>query len=314
MLDDAAKKYPIPGSKQMKGTMLRAEVASHRGTSDSLRRPMKSCPARLHVILARAARTGVVIRRGPSKSVAVIGWNRRTDEFQLGQWLRGRIYERRCDLSPDGKWFIYFAMNGRWQSESKGSWTAISRAPYLKAVIMLPKGDCWNGGGLFTSDHSYWLNHGPGDATLADHPTLNRNTKWRPEEFYGGECPGVYYVRLQRDGWTLTRRRNESEWNDTTVFEKAVPGGWTLRKFAHEQVGAPPGKGCYWDEHELAHAATGTLIPGKDWEWADVDGKRLAWAANGRLWAGYVRKGGVHDAACLHDFRDMKFEALTAPY
>jgi hypothetical protein len=34
---------------------------------------MKKFSARLHVILARDARTGVVIRRGPSKSVAVIG-------------------------------------------------------------------------------------------------------------------------------------------------------------------------------------------------------------------------------------------------
>jgi cytochrome bd-type quinol oxidase subunit 2 len=30
----------------------------------------------------------------------------------VGQWLKGRIYERRSDLSPDGKHLIYFAMNG----------------------------------------------------------------------------------------------------------------------------------------------------------------------------------------------------------
>lgn len=52
-------------------------------------------PARLHVLLARDAPSGLVIRRGASRQVAVIGWDRDTDTFALGQWLRGRIYERR---------------------------------------------------------------------------------------------------------------------------------------------------------------------------------------------------------------------------
>src|SRR5436305_9766331 len=92
-------------------------------------------PARLHVLLGIDAKVGLVIRRGPSKSVCTVLWNRERDTFKLGQWMRGRIYERRSDLSPDGRHLIYFAMNGRWQSETKGSWTAISRVPYLKAMV-----------------------------------------------------------------------------------------------------------------------------------------------------------------------------------
>src|SRR5262245_34353061 len=57
---------------------------------------------RLHVILARSADNAVVFRRGPSKRVATFAWDRTSDEVQLGQWLKGRIYERRSDLSPDG--------------------------------------------------------------------------------------------------------------------------------------------------------------------------------------------------------------------
>ena len=64
---------------------------------------MPKFPARVHPILARKANTAVIIRRGPSKSVCTMLWDRTRDEFKLGQWLRGRIYERRCDLSPDGK-------------------------------------------------------------------------------------------------------------------------------------------------------------------------------------------------------------------
>jgi hypothetical protein len=70
----------------------------------------------------------VVLRRGPANSVCSILWDRKKDKFETGQWLRARIYERRADLSPDGRHLIYFAMNGKWTSETRGSWTAISRA------------------------------------------------------------------------------------------------------------------------------------------------------------------------------------------
>src|SRR5688500_8741161 len=115
-------------------------------------------PARLHVLLAREAPVGLVFRRGPSKQVCTFLWDRTTDRFTLGQWLKGRIYERRADLSPDGKHVIYFAMNGKWQSETGGSWTAISRAPWLTAIALFNKGDCWEGGGLFATKNRYWLN------------------------------------------------------------------------------------------------------------------------------------------------------------
>jgi hypothetical protein len=65
--------------------------------------------ARLHMILARKAHTAVIFRRGPSKWVQLIKWNTDTDDFDLGQWFHGRIYERRCDLSPDGSLLVYFA-------------------------------------------------------------------------------------------------------------------------------------------------------------------------------------------------------------
>ena len=30
--------------------------------------------------------------------------------YEPGAWLRGTIYPQRCDLSPDGRWFAYFAL------------------------------------------------------------------------------------------------------------------------------------------------------------------------------------------------------------
>ena len=235
-----------------------------------------------------------------------------TDEFTLGQWLRGRIYERRADISPDGRYLIYFAMNGKWSSETKGSWTAVSRAPWLKAIVLLGKGDCWLGGGLFTGKSKYWLN---GDGfVIRDSPEVQRNTHFKPHGQYGGECPSVYYRRLQRDGWTLKDQLKESRSNTWTVFEKPLPKGWILRKNAHAEVSAGPGKGCYWDEHELEKPELEQRRSFPDWEWADLDGRTLVWAAQGCLYRARLESTGLGVPKLLLDFNDMKFEAREAPY
>jgi hypothetical protein len=266
------------------------------------------------MLLAKDAPVGVVIRRGPSKSVCTLLWDRQRDEFRAGQWLKGRIYERRSDLSPDGKYLLYFAMNGRWDSEAKGSWTAISRAPYLKAMALFPKGDCWHGGGMFTSRETYWLNDGCGHSVLRNMSEVNRDQKFQPSEQFGGECPGVYYPRLLRDGWTIVEREDKVRTEGYYVFEKPLAHGWILRKIAHAEVGAPKGKSCYWDEHELLNSGSGKRVKFPDWEWADIDGQRLVWAEHGKLFAGPLSKQGVSDEVQFFDFNDMAFERLKAPY
>ncbi len=100
----------------------------------------------------------LVIRRGPSQRVGLFGWNRHTNEITLGQWLKGKIFPKRCDISPDGKHIIYFASDySRANQESTATWTAISRFPYLKALDFWTNGDSWNGGGLFQSNNKYLL-------------------------------------------------------------------------------------------------------------------------------------------------------------
>lgn len=267
-------------------------------------------PARLHILLAREAKIGLVVRRGPAKSVCTMLWNRTHDTFKLGQWMRGRIYERRCDLSPDGMHFIYFAMNGRWQSETKGSWTAISRAPYLKAIILFAKGDCWHGGGLFLSDKEFWLNDAYGHTALKTARDLRRNVNCHTPDDFGGECLTVYYNRLQRDGWVMSK----DEYQSATLFEKNLPKSWLLRKLAFAEIGAPPGRGCYWDAHELRHEATGTVLAFPKWEWVDFVDGRLVWAVEGQLRAGRLGEGQILSEKLLHDFNGMKFEAIAAPY
>ena len=276
--------------------------------------PVKQFAPRLHIVLASASPLAVVFRRGPSKHVCTLLWDRSCDFFSMGQWLKGRIYERRSDLSPDGKYLIYFAMNGKWKSEAKGSWTAISRAPYLKALVMLPKGDCWHGGGLFTGESKYWLNDGHGHAWLRNSSEVQPDTKFVPAEQCGGECPGVYYPRLIRDGWSFLECKQIGHWHDVNVFQKPAGNGWLLRKLAHGQVGAGPGRGCYWDEHVLISENSSDVMRLPSWTWAEVDRNRLIWCTEGKLFAGQLKQTGFQDISELYDFNYMSFAALPAPY
>ncbi|MBN2210597.1 MAG: hypothetical protein JW709_04300 [Sedimentisphaerales bacterium] len=268
-------------------------------------------PARLHVLLAREAPYGVVIRRGPTRHTRFIGWNRADDTFEPTQWLRGRVYGRRSDISPDGKYLIYFALNGKWKGEALGSWTAISRSPWMKAIALYAKGNCWHGGGLFLDNRTYWLNDGYGHQVLLQSEAVVRDEEYEPEEDYGGEDLDVYYVRLQRDGWQFKCNADNCK---KAIFEKALPQGWILRKLAHADTYYLPGKGCYWDEHQLIRSDQ-KVFDHPDWEWAELDGRRLVWTTQGRLWAcSIISATELGPEKQLYDFNDMQFEPIKAPY
>lgn len=162
--------------------------------------PPSSTQTSLFVILARVNSVAVIFRRGPSKRVKLIKWHSRSDKFEHGQWFKGRIYERRSDLSPSGEKLVYFAANHK---KPIHSWTAVSRPPYLTALGLWPKGDCWGGGGLFETDNRLLINH-PSGEMKADHDHRpEKNLRVAPF----GDSPGgeedlpVWQARMKRDGW-----------------------------------------------------------------------------------------------------------------
>lgn len=285
--------------------------------------------ARLHAILARESNRSVIFRRGPSDQVAVIGWDRGSDTFQLGQWFHGRIYEYRCDLTPDGKHLLYFAADyaRRKEGEESGaesrftSWTAISRVPYLKALALWWNGTGWNGGGLFRSNREFWLNRPP--ERIAETVPERNSREFREvpppeklqEEFgwgSAGECPMVYCPRLERDGWRLAKVVDEAVF----FYEKPLPGGVRLTKiFCCDWSCKRPGYGVYYENHELRSESGALLLDAPGWRWADYDArrKRIVFAENGAICALPLARWDS-PPKLLCDFNAMKFEPRPAPY
>src|SRR2546423_531311 len=92
---------------------------------------------RLFVYLAREAPIAAVLRRGPTDWCRLSLWRTNLDTFEHGQWLKGRVYERRCDISADGSLFVAFVRQsgGRDRGgKSADTWVAISRPPYFTAL------------------------------------------------------------------------------------------------------------------------------------------------------------------------------------
>jgi hypothetical protein len=180
----------------------------------------------------------------------------------------------------------------------------------MKAVTLWGKGDCWQGGGLFTSDTKYWLNgcHFP----VRESKEVRVDEKYKPVLGFGAECLSVYFPKLLRDGWTIEAEVGPHR--ACVVFVKALPHGWTLRKFAYADVAHPQGSGCYWDEHELEHTERRALLACKGWEWAEREGSSVVWAERGVLYRAEVGREGPGERRALMDFNSMEFEAIEAPY
>lgn len=129
---------------------------------------------KLFVIHARQAPIAVIVRRGPSKWRHVLSWNTQTDHIEYGAWVKGQIHPEKCDLSFDGKLFVYFLhKEGYTKDNLPNSWTALSRPPWLTALALWPQGDTYYGGGRFTRNRQLALRpltKGLGDKCHPDFP------------------------------------------------------------------------------------------------------------------------------------------------
>lgn len=283
---------------------------------------------RLYSILAREAKRAVVFRRGPSKLVQLLLWHTDTDKFEDGQWLKGRIYERRCDLSPDGKLLVYFAANYKLPYFS---WSAVSKPPYLTALALWPKGDCWGGGGLFHTDRKIRLNHGPHQLKLAEGFSVPARVKVEQLGSHsgGGEDSPIMDLRLMRDGWKMSQDSEaiEHKLGDAVWFEFKPALVWTkphaatrgryelqLHILGIHELNGP----WYISEHVVKDNSHGSTIALERSDWADwCHSGDLLFAKEGRLFRlGFSAEGTLNEltsAKLVIDLNDRAFTALAAP-
>ncbi len=160
----------------------------------------------------------VILRRGPSKWFHVILWNTARDTFEYGAWFKGCIYEEHCSLSPDGELFLYFALQGnKWNTDYEGTWTAVSRPPWLHALTLWPQGDTWGGGGCFIGNHELTLETGH-LKVHPDHP-----------------CYGLKVTLGKCSRKNLNLNDNSNEWVglDHSGYEIYTDNGKLFRKLKH---------------------------------------------------------------------------------
>jgi hypothetical protein len=280
----------------------------------------------LYFIVARARPVAVVFRLGPSRQVEVLTWDLRSDELLAGQWLKGRIYERRCDLSPSGRLLVYFA--AKYETGMR-TWTAISRPPWLTALALWPKGDAWGGGGLFDGEGSLRLNHRPGEASRDERFAMARSFKVKPlgDHAGQGEDDPIHRMRLERDGWTFVDtgtierlHRGQSPW---VTFDPPI-------RYRRRVGDARRGPTLELDIEALAardgpwYVQTARLLDGDevirdlgrvDWVDRGPEGALLL-AAEGRLSrldAADARMWANDDLREVADLRTDLFEARVAP-
>ncbi|HEX6850230.1 MAG TPA: hypothetical protein VF139_02400 [Candidatus Polarisedimenticolaceae bacterium] len=274
---------------------------------------------RLSVLFASKAPTALILRRGPTNVVELVSWNTETDTFDRGHWFRGRIYERRCDLSPDGSLFVYFAskFNRRTVADRTYTyaWTAVSKPPYLTALALWPKGDCWWGGGLFQDRRTLLLNHRPTEATPhPEHPP--RTLRVVPNPDASGEDYPIFAQRLERDGWTEVQAW-ETTFDPKDYFATVQPG---IRKRVHPRERWSISMICtlerlrYKERFEVEGPAGPIELPRKSVEWVDWDQRgRLVVLADGCVWAAEVTGKRAGRFARLVDLTDDRFETKEAP-
>jgi hypothetical protein len=229
----------------------------------------------------------VVLRRG-GKTYCTIDWSLADDTFSVGQWCKHKLYPQRCDISPSGRWMVYFALNGVWKSETRGAWTALSRAPYLRAVTLWPQGDTWGGGGAFYASAPAGLEE-----------AWDRYERMDDQSRLTYGVSGRYEARLVRNGWSVAPGAQR-------MFSRSVGYGWFLQKRVRSEIR---------EEHALL-APSGDTVPLPSWDWADFDAPRarVVWAEAGVVYAARAGGNGLETTRALFDAGPMKFEALKAPY
>jgi hypothetical protein len=238
---------------------------------------------RLFGIPARDAPVVAVVRRGPSAWSHLGRWDLTDGSFEPGAWIRANLSPQRCDVSPDGRWFSYFAAKTSARWDAGPTYIAISRLPWLAALAAWATCGTWTRGAHFVDDPGVQELGVPDEGDLGDLNralglAFNRATTFAVERRRGwAEAPGTP-PRVDGDMWDELRA-------DRVVMEKT--GGDDARLTARGRYAAFR-DGPFRGEPRVVAYGIGpvgaeAVLPGVQWADWDQDGRLLVATHDGRL-------------------------------
>jgi hypothetical protein len=272
-----------------------------------------SASPRVYCIPAIDAPIVAVFRRGPSKWWQVGRWQLDEPDYAPGAWLKGQLYPRRCDLSPDGRWLCYFTLKvgARW--DSGDTYCAVSRLPWLTALAAWPTCGTWTRGFRFVeSGGDVWEigepEHGAVRACRARYGlkalepvqfAVERQRGWREASDCPPRDPADFWD--QRRNARLVKPQPNGQLN-LFVESEGWPGGeWNSGSVEGLRV-------AYWLE------SAADLCPLDDVQWADWDrdGRLLVATRSGKL---QIRSGQGFSANVLFECNlgTLEPEPVPAP-
>ena len=227
--------------------------------------------------------------------------------------MKGRVYERRSDVSADGSLFAAFIRQsgptGSREPPSAETWVAVSRPPYFTALAVWFVGGTYYTGAFFPDRSSLW--HGfqeqPPDigsvpAWLETTPPLDiayidRTNEWTDRT--------VHFNRLLRDGWQKTA----DDGPYTTTWERQHPGGPLRLRMRHRFEDFSVYGGPYVVQYSVCRPDAAEADLGQA-TWADWDQQgRLVLARDGRLLV-WDETGGFQE---LENFNGQTPDPQPAP-
>jgi hypothetical protein len=232
----------------------------------------KTAP-RIYCIPATEAPIIAVFRRGPTKWSHVGRWDLAAGRYEPGAWLAGRIFPRRSDLSPDGRFLCYFAHKPTATWEHGDAYVAVSKLPWLTALHACGTCGTWTRGFYFDS------------ADRADHDTDSGDPDVLPIPWRLRSIPVIQFANERRRGWMEAPdsppRDARDAWDErrNARMLKRQPGsdrllrveslGWAGGEFGKDQ--AVDGLRVSWSLED-----DGEIVLLDDVQWAD-------WDRDGRL-------------------------------
>lgn len=228
-------------------------------------------------------------------------------DYEPGAWLGGRIFPRRSDLSPDGRFLCYFAHKPSATWEHGEAYVAVSKLPWLTALHAFRTCGTWTRGYYFTENEN---SESPEEAAL-------------PTPYGLRSIPVVQFANERRRGWTEApdspRRAPGDAWDQyrNARMRKLQPGGEpVLCVESLGRAGAEFGVAQSVDGLRVSYwlEADGDLQPLNRVQWADWDREgRLLVATQDRKLQAWSLDGASSSLLFEEDLSLLRPNPIPAP-